>query len=294
MSRYKIQQRKDRLAKSVKMIKRRANKENINCVTADARTVAPFTWDMVIDNIGVRIIFTRDVGHHTRGWFENPDYERCFHLSLSFRTPDGKSFLPQNEKIAPELIELFYGSNSKLIWADPVCSKTGVLHHVWNYRLFVDRNWQPIQPPREVYTKEFMDRTEILFGNSSQKTIKRNRGLNIMAIIDTLKNWLKKMAPKKLLHKPAWEYGVAGALIDPDNPTPKRRDKLTGEVQFILWDACEQGHENDFWYPMNPTLWPTFIPGRHLCCGQCKNPIHRNDDANICIECGGQNRRIDL
>lgn len=30
------------------------------------------------------IIFTRDEGAHTCGWWKNPDYERCYHLSISF------------------------------------------------------------------------------------------------------------------------------------------------------------------------------------------------------------------
>ena len=37
---------------------------------------------------GVQIIFTRDTGHHSSGWLKNPDYERCWHLSLSYRAPD--------------------------------------------------------------------------------------------------------------------------------------------------------------------------------------------------------------
>lgn len=28
---------------------------------------------------GSRLIYTRDVGHHTSGWFKNPDYEQCLH-----------------------------------------------------------------------------------------------------------------------------------------------------------------------------------------------------------------------
>ena len=34
------------------------------------------------------IILTRDVGYHTSGWWKNPDYERCYHLSISF--PGGR------------------------------------------------------------------------------------------------------------------------------------------------------------------------------------------------------------
>ena len=30
------------------------------------------------------IILTRDVGYHSSGWWKNPDYERCYHLSISF------------------------------------------------------------------------------------------------------------------------------------------------------------------------------------------------------------------
>src|SRR6478735_9787374 len=29
------------------------------------------------------LIFTRDTGYHTSGWWKNPDYERRWHLSLS-------------------------------------------------------------------------------------------------------------------------------------------------------------------------------------------------------------------
>jgi hypothetical protein len=35
------------------------------------------------------IIFTRESGYHSGGWWKNPDYERCFHLSLRFLGYDG-------------------------------------------------------------------------------------------------------------------------------------------------------------------------------------------------------------
>jgi hypothetical protein len=37
---------------------------------------------------GSILILTRESGYHTSGWWKNPDYERCLHLSLSFRDPD--------------------------------------------------------------------------------------------------------------------------------------------------------------------------------------------------------------
>ena len=31
---------------------------------------------------GITIAFTRDVGYHSSGWWKNPDFERCYHLSI--------------------------------------------------------------------------------------------------------------------------------------------------------------------------------------------------------------------
>ncbi len=33
---------------------------------------------------GAKLIYTRDVDMHESGWFKNPDYDRCYHPSLSF------------------------------------------------------------------------------------------------------------------------------------------------------------------------------------------------------------------
>jgi hypothetical protein len=308
MSNYKAQIRKERLAKSVKMIKRRASKESVYYGGADARALAPFTWDIIIDNLGVRIIFTRDVGNHTGGWLKNPDYERCYHLSLSFRTANGKSLLPQNKRIAMELVDLFYSFDSRLLWVESASSRAGVLHDVWNYRLFADRNWQPIQHREEVCTKELTDKgwkcfseiqgQKVLLATKPESYLHKKRRTRLMATIDIFGNWLRKIIlmikSKTLLKTPVWEYGTAGAMAGQATCRTHRRNKLTGEVQFILWDAGEQGHTKDYWYPTNSTWWPTFIAGEHLKCAQCKSPIHRNDDANICIECGGMNRRVDL
>lgn len=105
---------------------------------------------------------------------------------------------------------------------------------------------------------------------------------------------ISKIIFKKLLQSPVWEYGIAGNHVESRDCRTYRRNRLTGEVQFILWEAGEQGHKKDHWYPMNSTWWPTFIAGKYLVCFQCKSPIHRNYDANICIECGGLNRKLDL
>lgn len=149
--------RRNKLKKFVKIAKRRA-KYWINYGKTPGEELGPFCHDISIDGIGIRAIFTRDYGHHSGGWFKNPDYERCFHLSLSFRSPDGTILLSQDHKIAKELCELFYGKYTRLIWAEPPFSKHGKSHNVWHYRLFVNYRGEPILPRGEVYSKEFTEK----------------------------------------------------------------------------------------------------------------------------------------
>jgi hypothetical protein len=42
-----------------------------------------------------------------------------------------------------------------------------------------------------------------------------------------------------------WEMGKVNATV-------ARRNRLTGEVQFVLWKADEQGHEKDYWHKFGP------------------------------------------
>lgn len=41
-------------------------------------------------------------------------------------------------------------------------------------------------------------------------------------------------------NKELYEYGIC-------KNRPARRNTMTGDVQFILWKAGEQGHKVDFW-----------------------------------------------
>lgn len=91
------------------------------------------------------IIFTRDVGYHSGGWWKNPDYERCFHLSVSFA--DG--FTRSRGNI---LAKAFFGHDVKLLWVEPPCTKQGKHVGVYHYRLFCDEGWNPIKPSGEVYS----------------------------------------------------------------------------------------------------------------------------------------------
>ena len=96
------------------------------------------------------IILTRDVGYHTSGWWKNPDYERCYHLSISF--PGGRDI-----RKLEHILEKFFGNNRRLLWCEPPYSKQGKQVEVYHYRLFCDENWQPIMPRGEVYSKQFTE-----------------------------------------------------------------------------------------------------------------------------------------
>lgn len=98
------------------------------------------------------IFFTRDVGHHSGGWWKNPDFERCYHFSLSFVDKFGNS-KPHNSKQAEKLVKMFYGYNHKLVWCEPPYSQVGLNLEVWHYRLFCDEAWRAIKPRGEVYSK---------------------------------------------------------------------------------------------------------------------------------------------
>jgi hypothetical protein len=108
---------------------------------------------------GSKIGFTRDTGHHTSGWWKNPDYERCLHLSLSFHDPEsGEPLGDRDSKLTKEWIELFFGNHQRLIWAEPPYSDYGKQRDTWHYRLFMHDDWQtPLLPRKEVYTREFTE-----------------------------------------------------------------------------------------------------------------------------------------
>lgn len=104
-----------------------------------------------IEEYQCSIIFTRDVGHHACGWWKNPEYERCYHLSIRFLGERNKTAI---EKIITGL----FGSDKNKIWIEPPYSKEGKQNEIWHYRLFCDANWQPIIPRGEVYTTEFTEK----------------------------------------------------------------------------------------------------------------------------------------
>jgi len=112
---------------------------------------------------GTTLVFTYDEGMHSCGWWKNPDYERCYHLSLSFFDPITLANVPHNKKIAKEWLDAFYGNDCNYIWAEPPYSNAGKEKDIWHYRLFCDINWKPILPRKEVYSTEFTPNSWISF-----------------------------------------------------------------------------------------------------------------------------------
>lgn len=116
------------------------------------------TWHYGPDN--ARMIFSRDSGMHSSGWWKNPDYERCFHLSISFSHLSPligvrEQLLPQDHKIARAWCELLFRDHVRLLWAEPPFSAGGKARDVWHYRLFCDPHWKPILPRGEVYSRDW-------------------------------------------------------------------------------------------------------------------------------------------
>jgi len=126
---------------------------------------------------GTVLIYTRDVGMHTSGWFKNPDYERCLHLSMSpaptmIRMPGTPEL---NSALRDEWLRSFFGRNMHLLWAESPKTKEGKALGVWHWRLFCDKNWDPILPRGEVYSTEF---TEKGWKSSSELGIAIESNLN--------------------------------------------------------------------------------------------------------------------
>jgi hypothetical protein len=64
----------------------------------------------------------------------------------------------------------------------------------------------------------------------------------------------------RLLRKEGWEYGTC--WIDGGEPRVARRNRWTGEVQFVMWKAGESQagyiHKKDFWVNYHSYWWPNF------------------------------------
>lgn len=114
---------------------------------------------------GTKLFFTRDTGHHTSGWFKNPDYERCMHLSISpleitgLVTAQGRPVAISLDKaIEKAWVMAFFHDCLELVWAESPKSDMGKEARVWHWRVFCDEHWVPILPRGEVYSREFIEK----------------------------------------------------------------------------------------------------------------------------------------
>lgn len=118
----------------------------------DGRTETQYftecSW--LIDRYPATVLFTKEEGYHTGGWWKNPDYERCWHLSISFRSGTEK-------KALADILLYLFGQYKNLLWVEPPHSEAGKKLGVWHYRLFCDENWTPIKPRGEVYDTHFTE-----------------------------------------------------------------------------------------------------------------------------------------
>jgi len=108
-------------------------------------------------NTAALLVFTRDVGMHSCGWWKNPDYDRCWHLSISFQVAERGQIhlLPQDKKTAQRWCEAIFRDDCRWLWIEPPFSEAGHAMDVWHYRLFCDPGWQPIKPRGEVYSRDW-------------------------------------------------------------------------------------------------------------------------------------------
>lgn len=103
------------------------------------------------------INLSRDINHHLGGWWKNPQYERCWHLSIAVQTPDYG--IPENhDKTTLHILKLIFGKQMKLVWSEPPFSEAGKKMNVWHYRVFCDEHWQAFKPKGEVYSTELTER----------------------------------------------------------------------------------------------------------------------------------------
>jgi hypothetical protein len=50
-----------------------------------------------------------------------------------------------------------------------------------------------------------------------------------------------------------WQYGTVDGY-------KARRHRKNKNVQFILWKAGQEGHQEDFWHDFDESWWVKFIP----------------------------------
>lgn len=108
------------------------------------------------------LLLTLDKGYHASGWWRNAEYDTCWHLSLSWPTPDGRamSYLDMPRAEVDFWARLFFGEFARWVWHEPGGADVpgrSMAHRqahkpINHLRLFLDRHThRPILPTGEVY-----------------------------------------------------------------------------------------------------------------------------------------------
>lgn len=115
---------------------------------------------------GASLFFTKDCGHHSSGWFKNPDYDCCYHLSIAsiasiassmplIRGTISTSVPSLTRRCREQWAKAFFDDAINLVWVEPSYSEFGKRCEIYHYRVFVDVSGAPLLPRGEVYTREF-------------------------------------------------------------------------------------------------------------------------------------------
>jgi hypothetical protein len=104
-------------------------------------------------------LFTLDTGYHASGWWKNPDYDTCWHLTISYHEMERGELLPQDHKTSWRIVRAFFEANHKFVWSEPPFTADGKKYDVWHYRLFIDRaTGLALFPRGEVYSRELTEK----------------------------------------------------------------------------------------------------------------------------------------
>lgn len=114
---------------------------------------------------GSSLLFTLDFNHHNSGWWKNPDYERCYHLSIAslamlfdqYGSPFAEQIPELTKAVREQWAKAFFGDNTRLLWIEPPVSAHGKSVDSWHYRLFVSKEAVPLLPRGEVYSRELTE-----------------------------------------------------------------------------------------------------------------------------------------
>jgi hypothetical protein len=112
----------------------------------------------VLPAAGLVVLFSRDAGMHESGWFKNHLFERCLHLSISFRDPRTGEAAPWDDYVAQRIARAFFDDAVRWVWTEGAKSEEGRKLGIIHYRVFCDEHWNKFNPSGEVYSREMTEK----------------------------------------------------------------------------------------------------------------------------------------